>query len=224
MTTFNFSTGDPNNLAAGANASMTDIKGPFVDLKAFLNGANLDGTNIASGGVAATQLATAVKPTTLLGAYATVQDEQSHCGNALADVFRSPQVGGSVMDIGSGTTATTMWLDPAHHAISGLTTKLRLLGTLGTNGTAPLGSWFFALRPVTGFDGGANVVTVTAVGSALGSVGVVTPIANNVTPALGADFDFPAVGPYVFTIHVTGSNQATNSRVALRWTLQKHYV
>lgn len=61
MTTFAYSSGNPANLTSGANASMADIKGPLDDLKTYLNGANLDSTNIATNGVALAQLAAAVQ-------------------------------------------------------------------------------------------------------------------------------------------------------------------
>lgn len=50
MTTFSYTTGNPSNLTGGGTANMTDIQGPFTDLRTFLNGANLDDTNIAPGG------------------------------------------------------------------------------------------------------------------------------------------------------------------------------
>lgn len=34
---FDYTTGNPNNLVGGQNASMVDVQGPFVDLKTFLN-------------------------------------------------------------------------------------------------------------------------------------------------------------------------------------------
>lgn len=47
MTTFNFTSGDPNNLVAAGSASMGDIQGPFVDLRTFLNGRSLNADNLA---------------------------------------------------------------------------------------------------------------------------------------------------------------------------------
>lgn len=51
MSLFNYSTGNPNNLIAGGGAAMSDIQGPFVDLRAFINGGNFDATNLANGAV-----------------------------------------------------------------------------------------------------------------------------------------------------------------------------
>lgn len=57
MTTFSYSSGDPNNLVASANASMADIQGPFVDLRSFLNG-SISSVNLASNaGIQESQLA-----------------------------------------------------------------------------------------------------------------------------------------------------------------------
>lgn len=46
MTTFSYTSGDPNNLVAGNGASMGDIQGPFVDLRTFLNGRSLNEDNL----------------------------------------------------------------------------------------------------------------------------------------------------------------------------------
>lgn len=216
MTTFSYTTGNPSNLTAGATASMNDIQGPFTDLRTFLNGANLDTSN----------LATTAKPSTLLGAYETVQETYSTAVNSVADTFRIRNSSGAVGDVGSGLDHEVMWLDPAQHTIAGLTTQLRLFGTLATNNVAPTGTWFVALRPVTTIGGGATLLSVTGIGAALGQVQVAgsPPSANAVGAGTSADFAFPTAGPYAFTVHVTGASQAANSRVGVRWTLQKHYI
>lgn len=60
MSAFDYTSGNPNNLTAGANASMADIQGPFVDLRDFLNNGGLDTSNLAtSAGIKETQLASA---------------------------------------------------------------------------------------------------------------------------------------------------------------------
>lgn len=41
MSPFDYISGNPDNLVGGDDASMTDIQGPFVDLKAFLNSASV---------------------------------------------------------------------------------------------------------------------------------------------------------------------------------------
>lgn len=56
MTAFSFTTGNPNNLTAGANASMNDVQGPFMDLRTFLNGANLSDTNMQNAGTGLAKL------------------------------------------------------------------------------------------------------------------------------------------------------------------------
>lgn len=55
--TFNFSTGNINNLVAGGTASMTDIQGPFVDLRDFINGQLGDSNLSASAAITETKLA-----------------------------------------------------------------------------------------------------------------------------------------------------------------------
>lgn len=47
MTTFAFTSGDPSHLAAGSNASMADMQGPFIDIRTFLNG-NISDINLSS--------------------------------------------------------------------------------------------------------------------------------------------------------------------------------
>lgn len=51
MTTFAFTTGNPADLTGGSNASMTDIQGSFTDLRTFLNGGNIDDTNLNAGNI-----------------------------------------------------------------------------------------------------------------------------------------------------------------------------
>jgi hypothetical protein len=50
VTTFAYSSGDPTNLTGGGSADMSDISGPFDDIKNFLNG-NISDVNIADNGV-----------------------------------------------------------------------------------------------------------------------------------------------------------------------------
>lgn len=57
MSLFNYTTGNPTNLTGGAGASMTDIQGPLVDLRTFLNGGNIDATNLAGQAVTAAKVA-----------------------------------------------------------------------------------------------------------------------------------------------------------------------
>lgn len=58
MPPFSYTSGDPDNLVAGQNASMADIQGPLVDLETFLNG-GIGTSNLASNaGVLETQIAT----------------------------------------------------------------------------------------------------------------------------------------------------------------------
>lgn len=56
MTNFAYTTGNPNNLTAGASASMNDIQGPFTDLRTFLNGANLSDVNLQNAGTGLAKL------------------------------------------------------------------------------------------------------------------------------------------------------------------------
>lgn len=46
MTTFGFTSGNPDNLVGGSSASMTDIGGSLTDLKNFLNSRNLNQDNL----------------------------------------------------------------------------------------------------------------------------------------------------------------------------------
>lgn len=46
MSSFNYSTGNPNNLVGGGAANMTDIGGSFTDLRSFINGGAMDETNV----------------------------------------------------------------------------------------------------------------------------------------------------------------------------------
>lgn len=59
MPTFSYTSGNPNNLIAGGNASMSDMQGPLTDLRTFVNG-GIGTSNLSStAGVLESQLASA---------------------------------------------------------------------------------------------------------------------------------------------------------------------
>src|SRR6266545_4936483 len=106
MTTFSYTTGNPSNLVGGATASMNDIQGPFSDLRTFVNGANLDGTNIA---------ATYVEP-----AFSTYKTHMERGGNAAAASITSATVcvlyavsGGATLQSHPAAYNSVFYFDPA---------------------------------------------------------------------------------------------------------------
>lgn len=77
MTNFAYTTGNPNNLTAGASASMNDIQGPFTDLRTFINGANLSDTNLQAAGTSLSKLV----PLILYGTVAGLTGAISNAGS-----------------------------------------------------------------------------------------------------------------------------------------------
>jgi hypothetical protein len=57
MPTFNYSTGNINNLVAGGSAAMTDVQGSFVDVRDFINGLIGDSNLSASAAIQESKLA-----------------------------------------------------------------------------------------------------------------------------------------------------------------------
>lgn len=134
------------------------------------------------------------------------------------------QAGGFVA-VATNTTQSIpqFYLDPADHAITGLTTNLRVRALVATNATAPTGTWTMGLYPVTAVGGGLGNFQIATVTSPLGTCTVVTPGASSNNSTVSADFAFPTAGAYVFGLTVS-ANQAANSAVNVTFMLQKHYT
>jgi hypothetical protein len=215
MTSFSYTTGNPSNLTAGATASMNDIQGPFTDLRTFLNGANLDGTNIAH---------------TTLGAYQTHHDTSGWVGAGTAGGTYIPNAAtnGAVVAVASGVAGAfrMVYVNPSDYStVTGFTPKLRVRLVIGTNATAPTSTFSAALFPITAFTGAAGLLNIQTVGAALGTTTtIVAPTASAGFQVVGSDFDPPIAGFYTLGLIIATSPTAANSAVNATITLQQHFI
>jgi hypothetical protein len=213
VTTFNYTTGNPNNLTGGSAASMVDIQGPFTDLKTFLNG-NIDGTNAPS-------LETAFSTWKVIKSGALQIPTQGAGGNfpAPANVINT-----LVVYATSGTGAWAFRLDPADFNAGSRVTKLRLRTTLIANSIASTANFVSALQAVSSFGGGASTIpAITGAGATVASNTHTTPAGASVTTIDSTEVNFPAAGMYHFSVGISGAMAAT-STVSIYFELQMRQV
>lgn len=204
MPAFNYTSGNPNNLAAGINAAMADIQGPFTDLKTAING-GLDETNVPNLAAAFT------KYTTIMWGGGQVQ-QATVSGAGAYLLFAGPSAG-ATQNVSAQTFATqTFHLDPADFAANARTTKLRLKASCIVNAVAPGMTLTPGLYPVNSFSGTASNAPLATNGTVITGSTVVftTPAANSVTTATSGDFTFPAAGHYVLLVAASAGAAATS--------------
>lgn len=114
-------------------------------------------------------------------------------------------------------------LDAADYAVTGKTTKLRIVAQVAANATAPAINFTFGLYPVT-VAGAADDVDFTYGTVTSGStVAINTPSASTLTGSDGSDFDAPSTGAYGLGV-VTSGGIANNSAVAVYAALQMRHT
>ena len=213
MTSFSYSSGDPDNLTGGGGADMSDISGPFADIETFLNG-NIDTTN----------LATSAKPVTLLGQYRTVSEAQSFVtAGATSAAYMFRWGSGVQPSASSAATAAAMYFDPSDFAVSGLTTKMRVRGVVTTNGTAPAITFTFGLYPVAASGGASSIIHTLGTVVSGSTAAVATPAINSVTAAVSSDFNVPSAGGYALGIALSGTTAASSACFVMA-RLEVHHV
>lgn len=213
MSNLNYTTGNPNNLVGAGNASMNDIQGPFVDVRSFLNGGNLDEANVPNLSAAfTTYKLISMRMTGLLSAaapsgnYALGHETLTNTG------FVGVMNAYHLINLNS-----TLFLANAR------ATKYRLVTGLITNNTAPGITFTPSLQQVTAV-GGAGAPVVTAASLVTGSnAGVIT------TPPLGSlstgdSGDFTAGSGLFAIVVVTSGTLATNAQVTLSAELYMRQV
>lgn len=215
MPLFNFTSGNPSNLTANANASMSDIQGSLTDLRTFVNG-NLDETNVPNLAAAFTTYKTI-----------TMAGGGSSFG---AGTFLLPGPLGQTVGVQApgviGTAQHAFYLDPADWAANARTTKLRVQASVVTNAVAPTTTHTFGLWAVATWGGtSGNSPSIASIGTAVtgSAIAIAAPPAAGPTPATGADFNFPAAGFYVLAVVVTGA-LATGSAAVVHSKLQVRQV
>lgn len=107
----------------------------------------------------------------------------------------------------------------ADHAVTGLTTVLRLRVFTTTNGTAPGISYTYGMYPISSIAGSGNTINLTVGAVVAGStVTRTTPAASSGFVDASADFAIPSDGRYVLGVSTSGA-QGTGS-VGCGWELQ----
>lgn len=205
MPLFNYTSGNPNNLSAGTNASMADIQGEFTDLKTFVNG-GLDETNVPNLTAAFTTYKRIVRG----GAQVT-----NSTGVLLLNLGGVIATGLNNVGVNTANATTTdflTYLDPALYNANSRTTKLILRFMVVTNSVAPAVNYVAGLYPVTTYGGGSGVPPfIQAVGTVIsGSTATINaPGASALSTTVTSDFNFPAAGAYVLAVQPSGAAAAS---------------
>jgi hypothetical protein len=213
---FNYTGGDISHLTPGGAASMTDLQGPFTDVRTALNG-GLDEVNVPNLSAAFTTWRTiiwggAAIPTQGAGA-TLMMPYGTGFGNAAAT--SAP-----------GGAAYTFYLNPADWLANARTTKLRVRGEFKTNAVAPATSFTGGLYPVVSFGGTSGTsVQIASMGAVVtgSTVSFTTPAANSGLQTLSTEFNAPAAGFYVFAF-VVGGGMAAGSLPHINMHLQMRQV
>lgn len=166
----------------------------------------------------------------IFGSYRTLLDSSgSHIAGRVAGTYALGH-GDPIAISGTGTLypINTIYIAAADYpTIAGLAPKLRIRAQLYTNDVAPTGNYTFGLYPITrpGTSGAAGVAIYTLGTVIVGSNGAsfVTPVADSLLQANGADFALPADGHYVLGC-VTTATVAVSSHLHVSASLQIHHA
>lgn len=207
MTQFNFTTGNPNNLTGGADASMVDVQGPLVDLRTYLNGGNLDETtnvpNLAAAFTTYKNLP-AIWRAQLTAAAAAGRYGMFQQLLAQNVVWNSS---------GAAAYASILYLDPAEYNANTRVTKLNLRLTAIPNAVAPAITFTASLYNVTGLAGASGlppVISTSGAAVAGSTAQIVSPAALGMSTSASGDFTFPAAGFYIVNVTTTGTPATGN--------------
>jgi hypothetical protein len=180
-------------------------------------------SEIAAGAVAEAELATAVKPVTILTPYKTVSEANGFVnGGTVSGTYLIGS--GAVLDSANGAqNARLLSFLTADFAVSGLTAKFRMRGIAYSNPTSAAASFTLGLYPVAGIGGSPGQMSITLGAVVAGStVSFGLPATSTATPAVGSDFALPTQGVYAFGV-VVGSTTNANSLVGLYSRLEVHH-
>jgi hypothetical protein len=193
----------------GANVS--NLVTLYNDLKTFINGGNLDFTNLA-----ATVQSDYVD---VLTASATIADTLTGPNNYAVPPTNA---GGSTLPgFPSGVAALAFRRDPADYALTSRTARYRIKVAMSCNAVAPGVTFTFGLATPTVTPGASgSAPTVTAIAGVGTAATVTTPAANVETDAVSTEFAAPTAGLLVAYVTISG-NVAAGSRLALLWQLQR---
>lgn len=163
--------------------------------------------------------------TALLGAYATPMTGTAQFSAAAINSAQYVSERGGVNFAAVNSGVGMLYFDPADHAISGKSTKLRIRLSLAANNVAAGAVNMIAdLCPVLTWAGAAAQITVASIDvpPAGASVTVATPAANATALGASADFNAPAAGFYVLRVYNDAAMAASSSLVARPRLLIRH--
>jgi hypothetical protein len=208
----------PFTLTAGQPENVNQLNSNLNAITAQVNG-NLDATNMA----------TAMKPATLLGSYRTEHSVSLWIGGGTATGTYLPNAAtngaGAAVASGLGGAWRTVYLDPVDFGGTGATAKLRVRLAMMINNTAPTSTFSAALFPLATNSGAANLIQVATVGAAVGTTTtLVAPFVNTAPHAEGSDIDIPTAGQYLLGLVIAGSATAANAAVNATISLQSRHV
>jgi len=212
MTTFSYTTGNPANLTGGASASMNDIQGPFTDLRTFVNGGNIDYTNLAS---------------TVQVDYKMLERGGGQLGSgAAATVYLFGPTFPTAMTVGTaGSVVCAFRLDPADFPAGARSVKYRVRAQLVVNATASATTHTVGLYPISAFGGGSGAIpNINTLGAVVAgsTVALSSAVASSSPEGNSGDFSAPAAGYYCLAVNSGGTS--ANSLITLLAELQVRQV
>lgn len=216
-----------------------------VALKADIASPTFTGTPsapTAAAGTSTTQIATTayveVPLALLLSAYTPLfYGNYNMAAGSTANTYYTVHQGNVLSNATATTSGNATSVQPAQTyidsadfptTINGKTLKFRINGFLGTNHTAPTGSYRLALFPITtpASSGGVGVRSYTIGAEVASSTTqtVTTPSADTDTHLLSSsEFTLPSNGWYAICVVTTGT-VAANALVPISSKLEFHYV
>jgi hypothetical protein len=182
-----------------------DIANALQQIYDILNG-NIDSSNIAAAGVSNAELAS---PTA--GRYRTICAEVS-CGFSAAQttgtyvLCLNGKVNSAADTIVAGGPRLVS-IRSADHAVTGMTTKLRLATWLAGNNTS-MGSCVIklGLYPITAVSGSATTLLITLGTVVTGTDVTLTAPSNSAVQQASSDITLPSDGVYALGMVISGAN------------------
>lgn len=232
----------PRTLTAGTPENVNHVQENFEYLRDYVNGANIEETNLASSSVSNTKLAANAVTTDKVTDGTLLDTDLASPNNGVYRVIH--QVGGAIHD---GVTAATWALTyggqltafslasagsygvsafhitSGDYAVAGKTTKLNVKASIFTNATAAAVTLTFGIAPVTAAAGAADQVALTLGADSGSAAQWVNPAASSILSSAGADIDLPATGFYAPYIASTGT-VAADARIVYNLVVRIRHV
>lgn len=194
----------------------TKIRDSLSTIQTVING-NLDDSNLVA---ASRKTAILGQPTLLFESAGSAISGGVAAGNyVMTSSGGMTQVG---IAAGAVSTPRLFPIVSANHAVSGMTTNLRVEAILTTNSVAPTGNWAVGLCVPTVAGPASNMSIPTTGGFIGGSTTFTAPAASSVL-SQSYTMVLPANGIYA-VILVLSATQAVNSIVGINCSVSKYYT